>query len=225
MRLKYYFLVLLSVFACKKEIIITPDPPLLVGPQNNNSCTTATVISNSQSQVDFSWQSALNADEYELVIRDTESDFETTQTTFRLYSSIVLERAKQYSWWVISKSTVYETSSESSIWTFYLEGSQQASHFPFSADLVSPQANQQISLNDGKFVLSWEATDLDNGIMEYDLYLGTDPEELVLKAEKLTTNSYEIALNTDQYYYWKVLTRDREGNVSSSAVGLFKTSI
>ena len=53
---------------------------------------------------------------------------------------------------------------------------------------------------------------------------GTDPVELTLLAERLSLNSIELSLNPNQFYYWKVITRDSEGNVSSSTVNGFKTS-
>ena len=131
MKLEYSFLILLSfVIACEKEVIITPNPPLLIGPENNNNCSSETVISSKKSQVDFSWQTALNADEYELVIRNIDTNLDTKLTTFRLFSAIVLDRGQQYSWWVISKYIEDETFSKSSVWNFYLEGPQLSSRFP-----------------------------------------------------------------------------------------------
>lgn len=225
MKLEYFFLILLSlVIACEKEVIITPNPPLLIGPENNNNCSSDTVISSKKSQVDFSWQAALNADEYELVIRNIDTNLDTKLTTFRLFSAIVLDRGQQYSWWVISKYIEDETFSKSSVWNFYLEGPQLYSHFPFPATLLIPKANEQISLNEGKYIFRWESTDLDEDIIEYDIYLGTDPVELTLLEERLSLNSIELSLNSNQFYYWKIITRDSEGNVSSSPVEGFKTS-
>ena len=219
-----FLILLLLVFACEKEVIITPDPPLLIGPQNNNSCTSDTVITSQTSQVNFSWQASLNADEYELVIRDIETNSDIQLNTFRTFSFVVLDRGKQYSWWVISKYNADQTFSKSSVWTFYLEGSQKSSHFPFPANLLNPKSNEQISLNDGKYIFRWETTDLDDDIIEYDIYLGTEPDEFTLLAERLSLNSIELSLNSNQFYYWKVITRDSEGNVSISAVEGFKTS-
>jgi hypothetical protein len=225
MKLEYSFLILLSfVIACEKEVIITPNPPLLIGPENNNNCSSETVISSKKSQVDFSWQTALNADEYELVIRNIDTNLDTKLTTFRLFSAVVLDRGQQYSWWVISKYIEDETFSKSSVWNFYLEGPQLSSRFPFPATLLIPKANEQISLNDGKYIFRWESTDLDEDIIEYDIYLGTDPVELTLLAERLSLNSVELSLNSNQFYYWKIITRDSEGNVSSSPIEGFKTS-
>ena len=223
MKLRYYFLIIILAINCKKEVIITPEPPILIGPENNNSCTSETIISEGKSQVNFSWQAAFNADEYELIIRDIETNYDIQLTTFRTFTAVVLDRGKQYSWWVISKYNADQTLSKSRIWTFYLEGSQKSSHFPFPANLLNPKSNDQISLIDGKYVFRWETTDLDNDIIEYDLYLGTDPSELILTAEKLSFNYVELSLNSNQFYYWKVITKDAEGNSSSSPIKGFKT--
>ena len=212
------------VMACEKEVIITPDPPLLIGPINNDSCTSETIISSQKSQVNFRWQAALNADEYELVVRDIQTNLDIQLNTFRIYNPVVLDRGKQYSWWVISKYNADQTFSKSRIWTFYLEGPQKSSHFPFPANLLNPKSNEQISLNDGKYTFRWESIDLDKDIIEYDFYIGIDPVELTLLAERLSLNSIELSLNHNQLYYWKVITRDSEGNVSSSPVEGFKTS-
>ena len=226
MKLENLFLIftLFLAIACEKEVIIPPDPVLLIGPVNNNSCTSETIISSQKSQVNFRWQSALNADEYELVIRDIQTNSDIQLNTFRTFSFVVLDRGKQYSWWVISKYNADQTFSKSSVWTFYLEGSQKSSHFPFPANLLNPKSNEQISLNDGKYIFRWETTDLDDDIIEYDIYLGTEPDEFTLLAERLSLTSIELSLNPNQFYYWKVITRDSEGNVSSSTVNGFKTS-
>ena len=187
-----FLILLLLVFACEKEVIITPDPPLLIGPQNNNSCTSDTFITSQTSQV----------------IRDIETNSDIQLNTFRTFSFVVLDRGKQYSWWVISKYNADQTFSKSSVWTFYLEGSQKSSHFPFPANLLNPKSNEQISLNDGKYIFRWETTDLDDDIIEYDIYLGTEPDEFTLLAERLSLNSIELSLYSNQFYYWKVIKRD-----------------
>lgn len=221
---KCFFFVMLVILSCKKETIPDPDPAQLVGPENNNTCTTAIVLNLQQSQVNFSWQEAQHTNLYELVVRDILTSVDQKKETDRLFSAVTLDRGKPYAWWVNSISDQTETITKSQVWTFYLEGDQSSSHFPFPAKLVSPAYNAQVSLEGGTYLLRWEAVDLDNDIENYDLYLGADPEELALVAEKITTPSKQVSLNSNQYYYWKVLTRDGEGNVSHSAVGVFKTS-
>ena len=222
---KYCLLFLLILVSCKKEVIPDPEPAMLLGPQNNNNCNTAIVVNDQQSQVNFSWQEAQHTDEYELVVRDLLTNTDTKKNSIRLFTSMVLERGKQYSWWVNSLSDQKETVGKSEIWTFYLEGLQNSSHFPFPAKLISPENNAQVSLENGAFTLRWEGVDLDDDIISYDIYIGTDPDELQLRVENHTNNTISAILNADQIYYWKVTTRDDEGNVSNSLVGSFRTTL
>ncbi|MDA0201417.1 MAG: hypothetical protein O2878_07030 [Bacteroidetes bacterium] len=222
---KYCLLFLLILVSCIKEVIPDPEPAMLLGPLNNNNCNTAIVVNDQQSQVNFSWQEAQHTDEYELVVRDLLTNTDAKKNSIRLFTSMVLERGKQYSWWVNSLSDQKETVGKSEIWTFYLEGLQNSSHFPFPAKLISPENNAQVSLENGAFTLRWEGVDLDDDIISYDIYIGTDPDELQLRVENHTINSISANLMADQIYYWKVTTRDDEGNVSNSLVGSFRTTL
>ena len=222
---RYLWIFILLLGTCKKEVIPDPEPALLIGPKNNDKCNSAIPISYQQSQVNFSWQEALHTDEYELVIRDILTNVDEKKVTLRLTSNLVLQRGKQYSWWVNSKSDQTENITKSEVWTFYLEGNSSNSHFPFPAKLLSPENNSRVSLENGTLVLKWETIDLDNDIESYDVYIGADPDDLSLALEELTTNSITATFNPDQYYYWKVATRDKEGNISYSIIGVFRTSL
>lgn len=81
----YLWVFILILMACKKEVIPDPEPALLIGPQNNNKCNTATQISDQQSQVNFSWQEALHTDEYELVVRDILTNVDQKKSNLTLY--------------------------------------------------------------------------------------------------------------------------------------------
>ncbi len=220
---RYYWILLLMLVACKKEVIPDPEPALLFGPENNNNCTTAIRLSDQQSQVKFSWQESLHTDEYELVVRDILTSVDQKKQTLRLSSSIILYSGKQYSWWVNSTSLQTDNIAKSQVWNFYIEGLSTSSHFPFPAKLVSPDNNAQVSLENGVLTMRWEAVDLDNDVVNYDVYLGADPDDLDLIGENITTNSISVALIPDRYYYWKVATRDQQGNVSHSNVRIFRT--
>ena len=209
---------------CKKEVIPDPEPALLISPENNNNCTTAIRLSDQQSQVNFTWQESPNTDEYELVVRDILTNVDQKKQTLRFSSSMVLKSGKQYSWWVNSKSLQTDIIAKSQVWTFYLEGLPNNSHFPFPAILLSPENNSQVSLDNRVLTLSWEAVDLDNDELYYDIYLGADPNNLELAAENLVTNSISVTLIPDRYYYWKVTTKDMQGNISQSNIGFFRTS-
>ena len=220
---RYLFIIFLIGISCKKESIPDPEASILIGPLNNDNCSSAVRISDQRSQVSFSWQEAIHTDEYELVVRDILTNIDQKKETIRLFTSIILDRGKQYAWWVNTKSEQSETITKSEVWTFYLEGQPKSSNFPYPAKLLSPENNSQVSLLDGKFTLRWESDDLDNDIESHDVYLGTDPDGLSLVAENLTSFTVSATLSTDQYYYWKVATKDEEGNVSESQIGVFKT--
>ena len=145
----------------------------------------------------------MNADEYELIIRNIQTNDDIQLTTFRTFSAVVLDRGNQYSWWVISKYNADQTFFKKLGMDFLSRRFTKSSHFPFPANLLNPKSNDQISLIDGKYIFRWETTDLDNDIIEYDMYLGTDPAELILIAEKLSFNYVELSLNSNQFYYWK----------------------
>ena len=224
MMVRCLFIFFLIGVSCKKESIPDPEASVLMGPLNNDNCSTAVRISDQRSQVSFSWQEAIHTDEYELVVRDILTNIDQKKETIRLFTSIILERGKQYSWWVNTKSEQSETITKSEVWTFYLEGQPKSSNFPYPAKLISPVNNSQVSLVDGKLTLRWETYDLDNDIESYDLYLGTEPDGLSLVAENLASVSVSATLSPDQYYYWRVATKDEEGNVSKSPIGVFRTS-
>ena len=170
---RYYWVLLLMLVACKKEVIPDPEPGLLIGPVNNDNCNTAIVLNDQKSQVNFSWQEAAHTDEYELVVRDILTNVDQKKQTIRFFSTVVLDRGKQYSWWVNSLSEQTENISKSQVWTFYLEGLPTSSHFPFPAKLLSPENNAQVSLENGVLTLRWEAVDLDKRTVAITLSDGT----------------------------------------------------
>ena len=108
-------------------------------------------------------------------------------------------------------------------WVFYLEGHSKSSYLPFPAKLISPGSEEQVNLDNGRFIFQWEGRDLDNDIISFDFYLGEDIDELKLINSGLTGTSIEIELEVGKNYYWKIITTDSKGNTSSS-LGSFSTS-
>jgi len=77
-----------------------------------------------------------------------------------------------------------------------------------------------------KPTLSWQAsTDPDGDDVAYDLYLGTDEEDLSVKASDLETNSYTFTqpLNYETTYYWQVVAKDGQGGETPGDVWKFTT--
>ena len=65
---------------------------------------------------------------------------------------------------------------------------------------------------------------IDNDIESYAVFLGTDSDSLELMAENLSSGSFQVSLNGGETYYWRVITKDGEGNTSESPIGQFRTT-
>lgn len=222
MKLKF-LLILILLFSCKKEVIPDPEVVILSSPGNGDFCTTALNIDLEESQVTFSWNQSLHTDSYEININNLDSGETLKKETVLNYESIILKRGFPYSWWVFSKSENSPIISKSQIWVFYLEGHSKSSYLPFPAKLISPSSEEQVNLDNGRFIFQWEGRDLDNDIISFDFYLGEDIDELKLINSGLIGTSIEIELEAGKNYYWKIITTDSKGNTSSS-LGSFSTS-
>ena len=197
---------------------------LLIAPENLNSCTTASRINETERQVRFQWTVALHADNYELIVQNSNTQERFTSNTELLNASIILPSGANYRWSVRSKSTLTPVTTDSQSWQFYLEGDPQTSHFPFPAQLNVPEDEAEISLNPANsFLFQWEGADLDEDIISYDFYLGQEPNLLRLHQAAISNSQITIELSSGSTYYWQIITRDTQQNESSSMVFIFQT--
>lgn len=216
-------LVLVSIIGCggsKDALIPAPSKATLSFPTQNAACYSGTVISTTQSSVTFSWSASDNTDSYELDVKNLLTNTITTfpATTFQL--SITLLRNTPYSWFIISKSSKTTTTATSDTWKFYNAGLGTVSHSPFPADVSSPSFGQNITATAGTVNLAWIGSDVDGDIVSYDVYFGTTTSPAILKTN--TTNQFlnNVTVSSNTGYYWKVITKDSQGNTSDS--GLFQ---
>ena len=100
-----------------------PGNPTLTSPANNTVCETGSSISDTQSNVTFTWQSSSSTNSYDLEVKNLNtnsiqnvSGITTTTTT------VTLEKGEPYSWKVISKNNQTTQTGTSSTWKFYLDG-------------------------------------------------------------------------------------------------------
>jgi hypothetical protein len=94
------------------------------------------------------------------------------------------------------------------------------SHSPFPADAVAPGFGQNISATGSTVNLSWTGSDVDGDIVGYDVYLGTTTTPTLLKSNSTDQFLNNITVTSNTGYYWKVITKDSQGNTSDS--GLFQ---
>lgn len=207
------------IFSCKESI---PDPEqvTLINPENNNTC----LFSNSNANfgdVEFSWTEAKHTDNYDLIIENQLSNLKNSRTINQTFARVTLERGAPYSWYVVSKSESTENIALSETRNFYFEGPSQLTHTPFPAKLISP-LNESI-INSGVIVaFQWEGYDLDGDIDNYDLIIENTSNGEEIKYEKIESQNFEVELQIGNIYSWKITTRDKENNLSSSVNSTFE---
>ena len=222
---KLALFVILLMGSCGPDPILDPEGANLVAPENLNSCTTASRISSTESQVDFQWNAALYADSYEVIVNNRITKEQFNLSTNLLKGSLVLPSGAPYSWFVRSKSTLTPIITNSEIWQFYLEGTPAESYFPFPATLLFPEHESEINLNsNGSVLFQWEGNDLDNDIVSYSVYLGTDFDQLELMKEGILISQTSLDLNANTLYFWQVVTLDQSQNQSFSEIFSFQTN-
>ena len=213
--------VLILILSCK-EPIPDPEQAVLINPENNNAC----LFSNSNTSfadVEFSWTESKYTDNYDLLIQNKITNENKLKTTNLTTSQVTLERGVPYSWYVISKSDSSENIALSEIRNFYLEAESQLAHIPFPAKLIYP-LNGSI-LNSVNIVsFQWEGYDLDGDIESYDLIIENASNGEEIKYEKILIQALDIELQKGNVYLWKIITRDKENNISTSVTSNFESA-
>lgn len=231
MRKLIFLLSILFVFSCgsgddDSTQSLPPEGALLTAPENNKVCETGTSISESSSNVDFSWSASANTISYDLKITNLSTNEVSnksglTETT----TTIELSKGTAYSWQITSKNNESTETGSSSTWKFYLAGPSETTFAPFPADLISPTSGSNIQRDgDGIVKLSWTGSDPDTSSgLKYTVYIDTvdgkqDPQE---DYKDLDDSELDIAVDSDTVYYWRVKTSDGT-NVSYSLIYSFR---
>jgi hypothetical protein len=222
---KVFFVIILVLYGCGKsgssDSVAVPTQVTLTAPLSNSTCTTGTVISATQSMVLFTWTTAANTESYELTIKNLLSGTTTTQATPGSQLQVTLLRNTPYSWYVISKTSKTTQTAQSSAFKFYNSGIATTYYAPFPADLTSPTLGQNISATTGKIALTWNGADVDNDIVGYDVYIGTNLGNIAIIKANLVATAWDVAITSGTTYYWKVVTKDSQGNASTSNIYQF----
>ncbi|MBL7474017.1 fibronectin type III domain-containing protein [Robertkochia sediminum] len=201
-----------------------PDPVAaeLSFPVNNEVCFDGTVISPSMSEVPFSWNPAENADKYELVVTNLETNVIQRYPAPTVDIAVSLERATPYSWYVksLGNNTTAEATSET--WKFYLAGEGVTNYAPFPAELLEPASGS--TTNASGIIFTWNGDDPDSNVLTYELFADTTDGKTESLAANLSETRFETSLQPATTYYWSVVTTDQEGNTSRSSVYSFKTN-
>ena len=216
-------LIVLLTLSCSNEPVTkntNPVAALLSFPDNNQECNQGVDVSAIQSIVTFRWAATSNTDSYDVVLKNLDTQNTTTHPSLINELPITIEKGTPFSWYVISKKTNTVETAQSDTWKFYNAGDPIETYAPFPADAVSPTMGS-ILTGVSSQNLSWQGSDIDNDIVSYDVYFDTanPPTNLESNTASTTLNVTVAAVNT---YYWRVVTKDSQGNSSQSEVFQFK---
>ncbi|RKR13505.1 hypothetical protein CLV91_2226 [Maribacter vaceletii] len=197
-----------------------PEASTLVFPLKNEICTTGEFISDTESEVEFEWNTSKNTNSYELILKDLNTNNETKNASNTTKLKIRLKQNTPYSWKIISKSNETTETAISEEWQLYNASEGVKNYAPFPANLILPD-NESTIPNTGTN-LEWQGLDVDglDDIEMYTIFLETEnPPTTILN----TTNALEMATGslTTGTYYWSVSTKDKSGNTTTSQINSF----
>lgn len=200
--------------------VATPKATTLIFPDNNTECNEGTIISDTRSSVEFSWNAAQDTDSYEINIKNLATGNSTKTTVNSTTEVITIDRGTPYEWFVTSKASGTTETATSTVWKFYNQGVGIENYAPFPAEAVSPARGATIATTT-TVSLRWSGADVDDDIEEYEIFLDTtnNPSTSIGTTTNITIDA-TVAANT--VYYWKVITKDSQNNTSNSEVFEFK---
>ena len=222
----FIFCLVFLQYGCDKDstdpdIINNPSIVTLVFPFENSLCNVGTDVTPTESTVLFEWQASANTNSYTLVVKNISTGDSASHQTTNTELAVTIARATQHQWYVISNAL--PQTAQSAKWSFYNAGEGVQSYAPFPASNMNPPFAVTLATTSQSFVdLSWVGSDIDNDIEGYDVYFGTttSPEIYVNDQSESQVDNVPIEANT--IYYWKVITKDSQGNTSDSGLYQFK---
>jgi hypothetical protein len=198
----------------------SPGKVSLSSPAQNQVCTTGTVITATTSSITFTWNKSDNTDSYDFTLKNLVSASVTTESTAATSITKTLARNTPYSWYITSRSGKTSSTAASDTWKFYNAGPGVVTYAPFPAEIIAPVYGQIVTT--AIVNLTWKGSSVNPAtIVNYDVYLGTTKTPAILKSAVTDSFVNGVAVTAKTTYYWKVITRDRDGNTSDSGLQQF----
>jgi len=212
------------LIGCKKKS--SPKPPeiaTLVFPNKNSECTTGRSLNLNTSEVEFMWMASDHTESYELRVTNLNTNTTQTINTAAISAKLPIAKGELFSWLVRSKNTKVTETALSETWRFYNAGFQ-TTYAPFPAEVIEPKNGTSIFKDiNNEVTLEWNGADIENDIDGYELYFSTtSPPEILIASPLSDQNSEKVSVTSNATYYWKVITKDSEGNSSDSGTFTFK---
>jgi len=212
------------LIGCKKKS--NPKPPeiaTLVFPNKNSECTTGRSLNQTTSEVEFQWMASNHTETYELRVTNLITNTTQTISTAAISAKLPITKGEPFSWFVRSLNTKVAESAFSETWRFYNAGFQ-TTYAPFPAEVIAPKSGTSVFKDiNNEVTLEWNGADVENDIDGYELYFSTSsPPESLIASPSSDQNSEKVSVISNTTYYWKVVTKDSEGNSSDSGIFIFK---
>jgi len=202
-----------------------PNPPSVVQlffPHENSLCNEGTNLTPTSSTVLFEWSASEDTNSYTLVLKNLITGTIITRETVATEIAINIERATPFEWYVTSNSNFVTVTAQSAKWKFYNASEGVQSYAPFPAEAVSPEMAEVVETTATEITLEWSSSDIDNDIVSYDLYFGTNAVPGIYSSGLTETELNDVTITPNTIYYWKIITKDSKGNSSESDVFQFK---
>jgi hypothetical protein len=234
MKKAYLYLIVFSVsilFSCSSggdDDVKKPDPventaptvPSQVYPLNNTVCIDNNVV--------FEWNASTDAEgnsiSYQIELSENSSfspisNSASSSSTSKLVS---LTKGKSYYWRLKARDSKGNESDYSSVSQFLTEGDGVSNHLPFAPSLLAPALNSEI---DGtSTTLSWQASDVDQDPLVFDVYLDTNADPTTKVSENQSATTFDASgLSASSTYYFKVVVKDDKAGISIGQVWSFTT--
>ena len=198
----------------------SPKAATLIFPEHNTECNEGTNVTATTSDVNFQWNLAADTDSYDVYVENLNSGEVVMENTSEDNVTMTILRGTPFAWHVVSKASGTNATASSSVAQFYNAGAPVQNHAPFPATVVAPNMGE--SVDHGVLLLEWASQDINEDIVEHEVFFGVDtpPDTMVgTTAER----QWEVATAAQTTYYWQIITRDAEGNESSSQIFEFRT--
>jgi hypothetical protein len=212
------------LIGCKKKS--SPKPPEsanLVFPNKNSECTTGRDLNQSTSEVEFQWMASNHSETYELRVTNLNTNVTQIISTAAISAKLPIAKGEPFSWFVRSLNTQVTQTALSETWRFYNAGFQ-TTYAPFPAEVINPK-NGTSAFKDinNEVSLEWEGADVENNIDGYEVYFSTtSPPDVLIASPTSAVNTVKVSVVTNTTYYWKIITKDSDGNSSDSGIYSFK---
>jgi len=201
-------------------VVTPPSAATLVFPDNNTECNEGTVLNENQSVVTFRWTDAENADTYELNLKNLDTN-NTARTNANSNSAeVTLLRGTPYEWFVVSRANGTQETATSPTWKFYNQGPGVENYAPFPAEAVAPARGATVAAS-GTITLEWTGSDVDDDLADFEVFFGTDAAALS-SIGTTTENTIETSITASTVHFWRVVSRDSQGNSSQSEIFEFR---